>query len=246
MPVTRPSIGLACLLTLTIAGGLALDARAGPWAQHAVSVWVWGLLGWMAWRAGKRERWAMLLCLVIATAGEVVLALLWGLYDYRLGNLPLFVPPGHVLLFWLGLAASTRLPAAVLAPVPALATALVAAGVVLNNDWLSVPLLVAYLLCWRFGRSPALYSTMFLLALAMELWGTALGNWRWRDLVPGLDLPMSNPPLAAGAFYAVLDLMVLAALQGLGAVQGVTRVVPPLVRMRTRSPGRKLSAGDAA
>jgi hypothetical protein len=33
-------------------------------------------------------------CLVIATAGELVLSLVWGLYDYRLGNLPSSCRPG--------------------------------------------------------------------------------------------------------------------------------------------------------
>ena len=46
----------------------------------------------------------MLACLLIATAGELFLALAWGLYSYREAGLPLFVPPGHVLLYMLGLA----------------------------------------------------------------------------------------------------------------------------------------------
>ena len=29
---------------------------------------------------------------------------------------------------------------------------------------------------------------MFALALAMELWGTWLGNWHWHDPVPGLAI----------------------------------------------------------
>jgi hypothetical protein len=49
---------------------------------------------------------------------------------------------------------------------------------------------------------------MFLLALAMEFYGTALGNWAWRDQVPGLPLDAANPPLAAGAVYCLLDWLV--------------------------------------
>ena len=44
------------------------------------------------------------------TAGEVFLSLVWGLYEYRLGNIPLFVPPGHVLLFFLGTQIAQRIP----------------------------------------------------------------------------------------------------------------------------------------
>jgi hypothetical protein len=51
----------------------------------------------------------------------------------------------------------------------------------------------------------------------MEMYGTALGNWRWRALAPGLGLTQFNPPFSAGAFYCLLDLLVLAALRALPA-----------------------------
>jgi len=37
-----------------------------------------------------------------------------------------------------------------------------------------------------------------------------LGNWGWGANVPWLGLTTINPPLAAGAFYCVLDLLVVA------------------------------------
>jgi hypothetical protein len=42
---------------------------------------------------------------------------------------------------------------------------------------------------------PQLYAAMFVLALAMELYGTWLGNWKWRALAPWLGLlgGRSNP-----------------------------------------------------
>ena len=93
----QPSI-LALLSALTIVFGLVVDRFGGAWGQPLVSVWVWALCALlMAAHPARRVR--LLACLVIATAGEVVLSLAWGLYDYRLGNLPLFVPPGHVLLY---------------------------------------------------------------------------------------------------------------------------------------------------
>jgi hypothetical protein len=51
---------------------------------------------------------------------------------------------------------------------------------------------------------------MFVLALAMEIYGTLLGNWTWSADVPWLGLTALNPPLAAGAFYCVLDLLIVA------------------------------------
>jgi len=43
------------------------------------------------------------------------------------------------------------------------------------------------------------------LSLALELYGTWLGNWTWARNVPGIALVTTNPPGAAGAFYCALD-----------------------------------------
>lgn len=194
------------LVVGTIALGLLADRFGGAWGQPLVSAWAWLLaLTAMAQDAALRPR--LIACLLIATAGEVVLSLLWGLYDYRLGNLPLFVPPGHVLLYWLGLHVAGRLPERLLDALPWLAALGVAVLALARVDWLGPPLLAIFLLCVRYGPAPRLYATMFLLSLAMELWGTWLGNWTWRDIAPGLGWPVGNPPLAAGAFYCVLDLL---------------------------------------
>ena len=197
---------LSLLVGLTIAVGLVVDRFGGAWGQPLVSLWAWGVCGLLMWRE-RAWRPRLVACLVIATAGELVLSLVWGLYDYRLGNLPLFVPPGHVLLYWLGLKFTDRLPAWLFRTVPWLALAAVSALAVARLDWLGPPLLLIFLACVRWGPAPRLYMTMFLLSLVMELWGTALGNWAWRSALPGLGWPVANPPLAAGAFYCVLDLL---------------------------------------
>jgi len=53
-----------------------------------------------------------------------------------------------------------------------------------------------------------LYATMFVMSAAMELYGTWIGNWTWSPEVPWLGLRTSNPPIDAGAFYCVLDLLI--------------------------------------
>ncbi|MBN8283336.1 hypothetical protein [Zoogloea sp.] len=200
-PVIQPT-----LVVLTILVGLVVDRHGGTWGQPLVSLWVWLLFGVLMFQAAAL-RLRLLACLLIATAGELVLSLVWGLYDYQLGNLPLFVPPGHALLYWLGLQWAGRMPGRVIALTPWLALAGVSALAVAGIDWMGPALLAVFLVCvWR-GPSPRLYITMFLLSLAMELWGTWLGNWTWRAALPGLGWPVANPPLAAGAFYCVLDLL---------------------------------------
>jgi hypothetical protein len=67
---------------------------------------------------------------------------------------------------------------------------------------------------------------MFVLALAMEIYGTLLGNWTWNADVPWLGLTALNPPLAAGAFYCVLDLLIVTTVARLrpGAAFGLALV----------------------
>src|SRR5262249_4015235 len=84
---------IAVVIVLTIALGLVLDEKVGLWGQLAVSVGVWALFLVLAARAAHRERVALIACLAYATAGELFLSLVWGLYSYRLDNVPLFVPP---------------------------------------------------------------------------------------------------------------------------------------------------------
>jgi hypothetical protein len=135
----------------------------------------------------------------------------WGLYEYRLGNIPFFVPPGHVLLFYLGTRIAARLPDGAEWWVAAPSLVVVAALALAGRDTLGPLLFALFAACLALSPSRRLYATMLLLALAMELWGTWLGNWAWRPEVPGLGLVTGNPPLAAGSFYAVLDMLVVAA-----------------------------------
>lgn len=204
------------LIVATIAIGLVVDARGGPWGQLAVSVAAWALLARLWLVSHPSQRPALLACLVYATAGEVFLSLAWGLYDYRLGNIPLFVPPGHVLLFVLGTQVAARLTERSAWAVAALAVPLVAALAWTGRDTLGPLLLALFLACMALSPSRRLYATMFVLSLAMELYGTWLGNWRWSSTVPGLGLASQNPPVAAGAFYCVLDFLVVATVAWIG------------------------------
>jgi hypothetical protein len=71
-------------------------------------------------------------------------------------------------------------------------------------------LFALFLLCMLSGRASRLYAVMFVLSLAMEIYGTWLGNWTWALEAPWLGFTTINPPLAAGAFYCMLDMLVVA------------------------------------
>ena len=207
------------LIVATIVAGLWIDQSFAA-GQAFVNIAAWAVLALLWRRSSREERPALALCLAFATAGEVFLSLAWGLYDYRLGNIPLFVPPGHVLLFWLGTRIAAKLPAQSEWLVPIVSLPVVAALALTGRDTLGPLLFAMFVGCMAIPRGRKLYATMFALSLVMELYGTWLGNWTWRAEVPWLGLATTNPPLAAGAFYCVLDLLVIAAR---GSVAGQAR-----------------------
>ena len=215
---TRAEVPALCaLVAATIVVGLLVDQHWPRVGQHVASIaaWIAFLVLWR--RSGPLERPQLLACLAFATAGEIFLSLAWGLYEYRLGNIPLFVPPGHVLLFFLGLQLAGRMRDGAEWWIAAAALPLVAAFAWSERDTLGPLLYGFFLFCMWVSPSRKLYATMFVLSLAMELYGTWLGNWVWSSRVPWLGLTADNPPLAAGAFYCVLDLLVVSVTAKIGA-----------------------------
>ena len=200
------------LCAATLVAGLPLEVHTDIVGQTAIGLACWGVLFYLLACGARAERRMMMACIVIATAGELFLSLVWGLYTYRLGNVPQFVPPGHVMLFLLGLALARRLPEPAANAI--LGAAALYAGIagLAGMDTFAVPLFL--LLALASLVQPAqrrLYATTFVLSLALELYGTSLGNWAWTPEVPGMGYVTTNPPLEAGALYSALDALVAVA-----------------------------------
>ena len=201
--------GRAALICAVIVFGLAFDQYVPFWGQTLTSAGVWALLLYWIHKADLQQRVTLIACVGYATLGECFLSLVWGLYDYRLGNIPAFVPPGHALLFMLGAMISVRVRDWVTWFVPLAAAPFVIFLALTGADPFGVVMFALLLVCMALSRARKLYAVMFVLALAMEIYGTALGNWTWRPEVPWLGMATINPPLTAGVFYCVLDLLVV-------------------------------------
>jgi hypothetical protein len=193
---------------------LALDHFASYHQQLALGALTWlVLLVWLA-RVPFDRRVQAIGVVVFATVGEVTGSLVWGVYHYRLHNLPLFVPPAHGLVYLTGFALALRLHphARVLVAIAAAAAAtwgLLGLTVLPRRDVagaVGVPLLLLFL--WR-SRNRAIYAAVFLLVTALELYGTALGTWRWERTLPGLGIPDGNPPSGVASGYVWFDVMAL-------------------------------------
>ena len=195
-----------------LAALLAVDTQVALRGQLVL-----GALTWLVLLAALRPlaplaRAQALAVVAFATLGEVTGSLLWGVYTYRLHNLPTFIPPAHGLVYLSGIALAslvrTRLLVALavvgaagwgLAGVTALPRLDVAGAV-------GVPLLCLFL--WR-SRFRASYAGVFLVVAALELYGTSIGTWRWATALPGLGIPDGNPPSGVASGYVWFDVMAL-------------------------------------
>ena len=195
-----------------LAALLAVDTQVGLHAQLAL-----GALTWLVLLAGLRPleplaRAQALAVVAFATLGEVTGSLVWGVYTYRLHNLPVFIPPAHGLVYLSGIAlasvARVRLVVG-LAAIGSIGWGLAGLTVLPRLDVagaVGVPLLCLFL--WR-SRVRASYAGVFLVVAALELYGTSIGTWRWAAELPGLGIPDGNPPSGVASGYVWFDVMAL-------------------------------------
>jgi hypothetical protein len=197
-----------------LAALLAVDKQVGLTVQLGLGALTWLVLGASLTRFPAERRAQALGVVLFATVGEVTGSILWGVYHYRLHNLPMFVPPAHGLVYVAGLSLATALADRTRALV--LAAAAIASGwallgltVLPREDVagaIGVPLLLLFL--WR-SSSRGIYAAVFLVVACLELYGTAIGTWRWARELPGLGIPDGNPPSGVASGYVWFDVMAL-------------------------------------
>ena len=214
-----------------LAGYLALlltvDTQVGLRGQLLLGAVTWAVLAAALWRVRPERRAQALLVVAVATCAEITGSIIWGVYSYRLENLPLFVPPGHGIVYLAGLALA--------AAAARHERVLVSAALVAVNVWAAVGLLGvprldvggaigAVLLSYFLvrGRAAAIYAGVFLVVAGLEVYGTAIGTWTWAAEIPGTGIPNGNPPSGVASGYVWFDLVALAlAPRLLAAVRGL-------------------------
>ena len=103
---------------------------------------------------------------------------------------------------------------------------------------LGVPLLLGFL--WR-SRNRGLYASVFLVVASLELYGTAIGTWRWARTLPGLGIPDGNPPSGVASGYVWFDVMAMLVAPFLAAARErppqksveLSRIAPACSRPRS-------------
>jgi hypothetical protein len=175
-------------------------------------------------RGSNVETRQIVCAILVATTGEVLLSLGWGLYAYRNALIPLYVPFGHGVFYALA-AESARQPMlrrherTITRAV--LISGSVIAGVSLiffHDQWGMLWWIAAAILVMR-SRNQLMLASAFVYTNLLEWMGTAIGNWHWTAVVPFLGLRSANPPSGVGILYIGLDLVTVAICAGLPAMR---------------------------
>jgi hypothetical protein len=164
----------------------------------------------------RETRAAALVCVPVATVFEIFGSLIWGGYHYRLGNIPLYVPPGHALVYVFGITAAAlpvarRHPVRVRQAVLAVASIWAVAGLTVfpltghRLDVMGALLLPLLAWCILRSRRGTMFAAIWVATATLEIAGTLAGDWTWESTAPWSHLAAGNPPSAIAAGYAVID-----------------------------------------
>jgi hypothetical protein len=247
----------AIVLPAYLAALLAVDTQVSLHGQLALGALTFVVLAVALRPLAPLVRAQAVGVVLFATVGEVTGSLVWGVYHYRLNNLPLFIPPAHGLVYLSGIALSRSLRARAVvwaAAVGATAWGIAGLTVLPRLDVagaVGVPLLLVFL--WR-SRARATYAGVFLAVAALELYGTSIGTWRWASALPGLGIPDGNPPSGVASGYVWFDVMALLVAPWLVYAAGGTlnpkrwtfSSGPLLSSIRRREPIGTMSASGAS
>ena len=230
---TLSPAAFAFAIATYIGAALALEPHAGAAGELGIAIATWLFLLVAVRPLARRERSRVAAVVLIATAGEVLGSLVLGLYAYRRGGIPAFVPPGHGLVYLAGYQLSrsrlvhTYARAAVrIAIAGGAAWALLALVLPSRPDVVGAIAMVGLLAFLARGREPALFACMLLAVALLELYGTRVGTWEWAATWPGSGVPMGNPPTGAAAGYVAFDALALRLGPRLGRSRGGCSIRP--------------------
>ncbi|MBA2444286.1 MAG: hypothetical protein H0V49_03020 [Nocardioidaceae bacterium] len=214
LPVASARIVAVALTWITIV--LFVDADSTRWTQRGLGICTWLVLVWLLRRESPLVRVQTAVVVVFASIVEYTFSPLLEVYTYRFDNVPMYVPPGHGLVYLAALAIGRlawvqRHSRICTAAVLVVGGAYAAYGLILSDRpdvlgsfWF---LCLVGFLAW--GPSQGLYVGAFVVVTYLELAGTTLGTWTWQPVDPTGLVSIGNPPSGAAGGYGWFDLAAL-------------------------------------
>lgn len=233
------------LVTFLILTFLVLGLDSIPAAERGLhgQAWADGLaiayFTLLLWALTPQQRLMALVFVPFSAIGEGIFSLLFGLYRYRLGMVPLYVPFGHAILFSMGLLVSelsvVRDRKEQLRPIfIALYVAAFGTAILWLHDTLSAIFGLVFLWVLRRKGYQPLYFVMGMFVLYVELVGTHWGCWAWAPHpFNQLWLHATNPPVGAFACYVLADLGVMKIVRNLSDRLDLSKMSSPTAPLST-------------
>ena len=232
--VFRPYAMHGFLLAYTPALLFVDGQSANPVTQLVLGVLTFAVLYACVRGLGPAERRQAWICIPVATLFEIFGSLIWGGYHYQLGNIPLYVPPGHALVYVFGITAAAlplinRRPQRFAHVVLGVAAAWTLAGLTVlpltghRLDLLGATMWPLFAWCVLRSSRATMFAAIWVATATLEIAGTLAGAWTWVAVAPRSHLAAGNPPSAIAAGYAIIDGSV-ALLAGV-AIPALSRLV---------------------
>ena len=180
-------------------------ATGGIEPQIALGLLTFAVLWLAARRVVPDLRLGVWLCVPIATLFEVLGSKVWGGYTYELHNIPVYLPPGHALVYVFGVTAAglpivRRHGSVVRRPVMLVATVWVVAGLTVlplahgpvrpsGRGGVAAPRWCVL----RSGKGD-MFAAIWVAVATIEIAGTWAGDWVWAASAPWSHLPRGTRP----------------------------------------------------
>lgn len=204
---------IAAFTFFCVAVSLVIDAHANLTIQNLLGIIAWIFLIGLLVGENKEIRIQVAIAVAFATAGEHFASVYMGGYTYRFENVPLYVPPGHGMVYLTAVALArsgfflkyARKIAAFVVIVCGIWSLWGVSGIPEQGDQVGAILFCVFLIYLFKGRSPMVYLAAFFITTWLELIGTAAGTWYWAKLEPIFNLSQGNPPSGVAAWYCLVD-----------------------------------------
>ena len=201
--------------------GLFVDSTsiAKEFSSDQTNQWITNIIVlvcfiWVYIKVSVKIKKLMLYGLIMAFIGEVVFALVLGMYTYRLENLPIYVPLGHSLVyaavFYISKEPLVKLNQELIIKILYfLMFTYSTVWLILANDMFGfICMVLIIVILKRKPHTKLFFLIMFFMIVYLELLGTYYECWVWPEI--WFDkvsfISSANPPSGISVFYFGFDI----------------------------------------